>query len=77
MQVFGQGLIGSLDVFLHPHYTVSVSPMDFGENGATMSVFLCVMVISWAVYMYLYYWRKNRGKEGSPEDPDTTEKGPP
>ena len=71
MQVFGQGMVGGLDAFLHPHYTVSVSPMEIGEDGAVMAIFLSIIVFGWAIWLFGKYWRTNE------EDELEEEGGPP
>jgi len=57
MQVFSQGIIGSFDTFLHPHYTVSVSPMDVNE-AEFIVVFFIILIFGWALNTFHYYWKK-------------------
>ncbi len=69
--MFGQGLTGVLDTFLHPHYTVSVSPMDYGSDVAFISIVIGLMVFGWALHLFHQFW-KARG-----EDDDEDDQGPP
>jgi hypothetical protein len=77
VQVFGQGLTGSLDIFLHPHYTVSVSPMDFGDDIALLSIIVSLITAAGAFYLFTYYFFRRKGVDLLKEPLEPTSKDPP
>jgi hypothetical protein len=75
VQVFAQGFIGLSDIFIHPSYLSSVSPLDYGETGGYLGITLGVILIGWGIFIYLYF--RGRRKQKEQAESILRAKGPP
>jgi hypothetical protein len=67
MEIFAQGAIGLPDIFIHPHYVSSVTPIDDNSNIAIAALLITVLVFMFGGYAY--YWFKNKNKKKTDDKP--------
>ena len=61
MLVFAQGTVGLGDLFIHPAYTSSVTPLNLDPEGFALIVILVsTFLLAWAFYMYFHYRDKRK-----------------
>jgi hypothetical protein len=75
VHILAQGFVGLTDLFIHPSYMSSVSPLDPGNTGGFIGFMLAVVLIGVGTYLYLYYREKRQRWERA--EALLREKGPP
>ena len=69
MEVFAQGIVGKMDLFIHPNYVSAVYPMEEAGYLALFVLILGFVVFAIAILLFEKRWRERKALEDSERPP--------